>query len=161
MNPRIKTLVAKNLVGSRMTMTLSDNKTTELWRAFMRRRDDIKNRLGTDLYSVQVYGAPDDLHRFNQHTSFERWAAVEVADLAEVPEGMEAYPLEGGLYAVFLYRGTPATFHETWQYIFLTWLPQSAYDLDNRAHFEVLGDKYKHNDPESEEEIWIPIKPKE
>jgi hypothetical protein len=27
-------------------------------------------------------------------------------------------------------------------------------------HFEVLGDKYKNNDPSSEEEVWIPIKPK-
>jgi len=24
-----------------------------------------------------------------------------------------------------------------------------------------LGDKYKNNDPNSEEEIWIPIKPKQ
>lgn len=39
-----------------------------------------------------------------------------------------------------------------------TWLPASDYNLDNRPHFEVLGEKYKNNDPTSEEEIWIPIK---
>jgi AraC family transcriptional regulator len=39
-------------------------------------------------------------------------------------------------------------------------LPNSAYALDDRAHFEVLGEKYKNNDPSSEEEIWIPIKVK-
>jgi predicted transcriptional regulator YdeE len=32
--------------------------------------------------------------------------------------------------------------------------------IDNRPHFEVLGDKYKNNDPSSEEEIWIPIRKK-
>ena len=160
MKPRIETLVAKNLVGNRMTMTLSDNKTPELWRSFMRRRGEIKNRLGTELYSVQVYSPATDLQRFDQHTPFERWAAVEVADLNEVPEGMGVCPPVGGLYAVFLYRGTPETFHHTWQYIFLDWLPRSDYELDQRAHFEVLGDQYKHNDPASEEEIWIPIKPK-
>jgi len=32
--------------------------------------------------------------------------------------------------------------------------------LDNRPHFEVLGEKYKNGDPESEEEIWIPVKEK-
>jgi AraC family transcriptional regulator len=35
-------------------------------------------------------------------------------------------------------------------------LPGSEYFLDNRPHFEVLGDKYKNNDPTSEEEIWKP-----
>lgn len=158
MIPRIETFTAKNLVGQRMTMTLAENKTPLLWRSFMPRRGEIKNRLGTDLYSVQVYGPSVDLLHFDQHTPFERWAAVEVTELTEIPEGMEAFPLAGGLYAVFLYRGTPETFSQTWQYIFFQWLPNSEYDLDHRAHFEVLGDKYKHNDPESEEEIWIPIK---
>jgi AraC family transcriptional regulator len=39
-------------------------------------------------------------------------------------------------------------------------LPNLGYTLDDRAHFEVLGEKYKNNDPLSEEEIWIPIKKK-
>jgi AraC family transcriptional regulator len=39
-------------------------------------------------------------------------------------------------------------------------LPNSAYELDDREHFELLGEKYKNNDPNSEEEIWIPIRPK-
>jgi AraC family transcriptional regulator len=42
-------------------------------------------------------------------------------------------------------------------YIFNTWLPQSNYQLAPRPHFEILGEKYKNNHPDSEEEIWIPI----
>jgi AraC family transcriptional regulator len=42
-------------------------------------------------------------------------------------------------------------------YIFNTWLPKSGYQLDRRPHFEILGEKYKNNNPDSEEEIWIPI----
>ena len=34
------------------------------------------------------------------------------------------------------------------------------YTLDDRPHFEILGEKYKNQDPDSEEELWIPIKPK-
>jgi AraC family transcriptional regulator len=49
---------------------------------------------------------------------------------------------------------------KTFQYIFGTWLPNSEYVLDNRPHFEILGEKYKNDDPTSEEEIWIPIKAK-
>jgi AraC family transcriptional regulator len=39
-------------------------------------------------------------------------------------------------------------------------LPNSNYHLDDRPHFEILGEKYKNADPGSEEEIWIPIKAK-
>jgi AraC family transcriptional regulator len=67
--------------------------------------------------------------------------------------------LTGGLYAVFDYKGL-STDNSIFQFIFGTWLPSSEYDLDDRPHFEVLGNKYKNNDPTSEEEIWIPIKMK-
>jgi len=72
---------------------------------------------------------------------------------------METLVLPGGLYAVFEYKGL-STDNSIFQYILGTWLLNSDYDLDDRPHFEVLGDKYKNNDPTSEEEIWIPIKTK-
>jgi len=83
---------------------------------------------------------------------------VVVSDFDELPEGMEPFVLPGGLYAVFHYKGLN-TDHTIFQYIIETWLPDSMYRLDNRPHFEVLGDSYKNNDPASEEDIWIPIKP--
>jgi AraC family transcriptional regulator len=73
---------------------------------------------------------------------------------------MEPFRLEGGLYAVFDFKGS-GNDKSIFQYIFGTWLPGSDYNLDNRPHFEVLGEKYKNNDPGSEEEIWIPIKPRQ
>jgi AraC family transcriptional regulator len=57
----------------------------------------------------------------------------------------------------FYYKGS-STDTRIFQHIFETWLPQSGYELDNRPHFEVLGEKYRNNDPESEEDIYIPIK---
>jgi AraC family transcriptional regulator len=75
-----------------------------------------------------------------------------------VPDGMETLTAPGGLYAVFLYQGPANAAPETYQYIFGTWLPTSDYALDNRPHFAVMGEKYKNNDPSSEEELWIPIK---
>lgn len=74
-----------------------------------------------------------------------------------MPSGMETFVLPKGLYAVFKYKGVH-TDHSIFQYIFQTCLPGSGYVLDNRPHFEVLGDQYKNSDPASEEEIWIPIK---
>ena len=73
---------------------------------------------------------------------------------------METFIMTGGLSAVFDYKGLN-TDNAIFRYIFETWIPNSDYVLDNRPHFEVLGDKYRNNDPTSEEEIWIPVRLKE
>ncbi|MBK7667160.1 MAG: GyrI-like domain-containing protein [Sphingobacteriaceae bacterium] len=158
MKPEIKTLTAKTLIGKRITMSLANNKTSELWKSFMPRRNEIKNVIGTDLFSIQTY-SPDYFKVFNPNNEFEKWALLEVSDTTPLPEGMETFNLPGGLYAVFFYKGLNTDF-SIFNYIFSEWLPKSEYNLDLRPHFEVLGSKYKNNDPESEEEIWIPIKNK-
>jgi len=61
-----------------------------------------------------------------------------------------------GLYAVFDYKGSSAA-SDIFQYIYASWIPNSRYQIARRPHFEVLGEKYRNNDPNSEEEIWIPI----
>lgn len=157
---RIETLAEKKLVGNRLKMSLSKNRTAELWARFMPRRKEITNKIGKELYSLQVY---DPLYfvNFNPNAEFEKWALIEVVNYNSMPLGMETFTLEGGLYAVFLHQGAASTGPITFQYIFGTWFPKSDYVLDNRPHFEVLGEKYKNEDPYSEEEIWIPIKPKE
>jgi AraC family transcriptional regulator len=157
MIPEIKTINRKKLVGKRLTMSLSVNMTGELWKSFMQKRKEIRNHIGNKLYSIQVYDSAY-FNNFNPVAGFEKWAAVEVADFETVPAEMETFILPGGLYAVFLYKGL-STDSAIFQYIFGTWLPGSTYLLDERPHFEVLGEKYKNDDPDSEEEIWIPIKP--
>ncbi|MEZ0607404.1 GyrI-like domain-containing protein [Fibrella sp. WM1] len=158
MQPRIETIAAKTLVGMRLTMSLTHNRTGDLWRAFMPLRHQIANRLSTDLISLQTYSA-DYFDAFNPAMEFEKWALVEVSDVGNVPGGMQPFILPGGLYAMFQHKGSSSD-TRTIQYIFTTWLPASAYELDQRPHFEVLGANYKNAHPDSEEEIWIPIRPK-
>jgi AraC family transcriptional regulator len=141
-------------------MNYATNKTFELWRGFMPRLKEIQNRLHDDLISMQVFDESFDIKKFNLHTEFEKWALTEVSDFENIPDGMETYLLRGGLYAVFLHKGDSNAFQKTAQYIFGDWLPASGHMLDNREHFELLGSKYKLNDPASEEEVWIPIKKK-
>ena len=158
MTPRIQTLSEKKLVGRRLTMSLANNRTGELWQNFMPKRREISNSVSNDLISMQVY-KPNHFRDFKPTNEFEKWATAEVSNFESVPTDMETFLLAGGLYAVFDYKGSskdPSIF----QYIFGTWLPSSDFLLDDRPHFEVLGDKYKNNDPTSEEEIWIPIKHK-
>jgi AraC family transcriptional regulator len=121
-------------------------------------RKEIENTTGAALYSLQVY-PPSYFLSFNPATVFEKWAAAEVSGFEKVPTGMECFELPGGLYAVFLHKGS-STDTSTFQYIFSQWLPNADHVLDNRPHFELLGEKYKNGDPASEEEIWIPVKAK-
>ncbi|MBL6445606.1 GyrI-like domain-containing protein [Fulvivirga sp. 29W222] len=156
--PRIETTPEKKLVGKSLEMTLVENKTHELWKSFMPYRSKIKHRISTDLISIQVYDKAAGFNGFDPHAKFTKWAAAEVSNFDHLPEGLGQYTLQGGLYAVFIHKGTPADFPKTFQFIFGTWLPQSPYELDNREHFELLGDKYKNNDPSSEEEVWVPVR---
>ncbi len=156
MESEIKNVKPKKLIGMKLTMSFADNKTGLLWQRFMLKRKEIKNNLNADLISMQRYGPAFD---FGPNTEFEKWAAVEVSDLTNAPDKMETFLLPEGLYAVFQYKGSSMD-TRIFQYIFGEWLPASTYQLDNRPHFEVLGEKYKNASPDSEEEIWIPVKPK-
>ena len=92
MHPVIKKIPETRLIGKRLRMSLSENKTAELWRSFMPRRKEVQY-LSAGLFSLQVYDNLSYFSDFNPHTTFE-----------------------------------------------------------------ILGEKYKNDDSESEEEIFIPIK---
>lgn len=158
MKPEIRTLATKKLIGKKLEMSYINNRTGELWRGFMPRRKQISNNIGSELYSMQIYNGIFDFQNFNPNDSFTKWAAIEVTDFEQIPEEMETYILTGGLYAVFTHKGSSLDFQRTFQYIFGVWLPNSDYQIDDREHFELLGEKYKNESPDSEEEIWIPIK---
>lgn len=159
MTPRIETTSQKKLVGKRLKMSYADYRIGELWSSFMPMRKEIKHSLGTDLVSLVVY-QPTHFTNFKPSNEFDRWATVEVANFDQVPNEMETFILPAGLYAVFQYRGLASGISSFYQTIFTVWLPNSDYYLDDRPHFEILGAKYKNNDPSSEEEIWIPIQAK-
>jgi AraC family transcriptional regulator len=156
---RIETLREKKLVGKHLKMSFTKNKTGDLWRSFMPMRNTIKNKAGSELYSAEVY-EPFYFDDFNPSKEFDKWAAIAVTNFENIPEGMNTIIFPNGLYAVFLHKGPASLGANTYQYIFQTWLPTSNFVLDNRPHFAVMNEKYKHEDPSSEEEIWIPVKPK-
>lgn len=155
-DPEIKVLTEKKLVGQKLTVSYSQHNVSDLWKSFMPRRKEILHIMNSDLISMAVYG-PLFFDDFSMNTNFEQWAAVEVSDFDSIPDKMDKYLLGGGLYAVFNYKG-PSSDTSVFKYIFEKWLPNSGFLLDDRPHFEILGEKYKNDDPDSEEEIWIPVR---
>lgn len=156
---RIETLTEKKLIGKQISMSFIQNKTFQLWNSFMPKRKEIKNQIGTDLYSLEVFPV-GHFDNFDPTNLFQKWAAIEVVDFNELPSEMEPLLIPSGLYAVFIHKGPASEGHKTYHAIFVEWLPKSAYTVDDRPHFAIMGAKYLHEDPNSEEEIWIPIRPK-
>ena len=159
MKPGIEQLDEKKLVGMRASMSFTDNRTSDLWRKFMPGRNEILNVAGSGLYSVELY-PPGYYDQFNPAAVFWKWACMEVKEFLPLPPGMESLILPAGLYAVFIHKGPATDGPKTYGYIFREWLPSSGFLLDDRPHFAVMGEKYRKDDPASEEEIWIPIRPK-
>ncbi len=156
LQPEIKELAPKTLIGINHDMSISNDETGLLWRYFMTQFKSINGEQQHDFYSVQIY--PDNyFHSFAPDKAFTKWAAVEQADNIKPIDGFQEFRLSGGLYAIFHYKGSSSD-KRIFQYIYTQWLPNSGYQLDDRPHFELLGEKYKNNDPTSEEQIFIPIK---
>lgn len=146
----------KILVGKSLTMSLIHDRTPELWQSFMRERKLIKGVKSDLLYSLQVY-SPDYFMNFNPANEFTKWAGVEINSIENISATMSSFTLPTGEYAVFLHKGPASEGGKTYHYIFQEWLPSSGYGVDNRPHFELLDERYKNNDPSSEEEIWVPV----
>ena len=155
--PQILQIPAKKLVGISLEMSLADNKTFALFSSFMPNRDQITNAVNPDIYEVLYYNT-SYFKSFNPNTVFTKWATLEVHDYQIIPKTMNTLDMEGGLYAVFTYKGLSKDFGKFMQNIFSQWLPHSGYQLDHRPHFNVLGNRYKNNHPDSEEDVYIPIK---
>jgi AraC family transcriptional regulator len=158
LNPTIENFPATKFIGKYLSFTYADYRALELWSSFMPRRKEIQNSMGTKLFNIQVN--PENFN-FHPNTPFVKWAAVQVSSFDSIPVEMHSLEVEGGLYAVFQYKGNQHGAVTFFKSIYTEWLPASAYEIDNRPQFEILGEKYKNNDPDSEEEIWIPIKLKD
>ncbi|MEI7509459.1 MAG: GyrI-like domain-containing protein [Flavobacterium sp.] len=155
MNPTIKTFPNTKFIGKNLSFTYSDYRAFELWSSFMPRRNEIQKVIGFELYNIQIN--PDNFD-FHPNTPFVKWAVVSVSNFDFIPEGFETLEIQEGLYAVFQYKGDQSNSPAFFNAIYTEWLPASNYELDYRPQFEILGEKYKTNDPNSQEEIWIPVK---
>jgi len=154
MKPTIKTFPTTKFIGQNLSFTYADYRAFELWSSFMPRRKVIQNAIGSELYNIQIN--PDNFD-FHPNTPFVKWAAVAVSSFENIPVGMETIEIQEGLYAVFNYKGDQSNVAAFFNSIYTEWLPNSDYELGSHPQFEILGEKYKNNDPNSEEEIWIPI----
>jgi len=158
MIPVVKQMSDKLIVGRKIATSSAQYIPFELWSKFMPKRKEILHTVSAALYSVQVFQENTFLSStFNENTLFDMWAAVEVSKFEHIPTDMESTILVGGAFVTFILKGEKPTLTDHYNYLINDWLPKEGYRIDNRAHFQVMGDTFKRNDPNSEEEVRIPI----
>lgn len=144
------------LQGMRQEMCYSQDKTMELWQRFGPQIKSISSKKNNLMYSVNIYPKDFHNHDIDPDKHFIKWAAIEV-NKKEAQQGLAFLEIESGKYAVFLHKGSADNFRPLMEFIFNEWIPTSEYELDQRPHFEVLRPGYIPNDPNAEEEVWVPI----
>ncbi|RYY95263.1 MAG: AraC family transcriptional regulator [Chitinophagaceae bacterium] len=154
--PRLEMTPGLRLAGMRVRTSFDSNATGALWGRFMPRRRELR-AAAPGLYSVELYD-PGHFDAFDPARPFDKWAAVEIAGGAPLPEGMEALVVPPGLYAVFVHRGPAAAAAATYRHIFADWMPASGYRPDDRPHFALMPEDYRPDDPAAAETIWIPVR---
>ncbi len=160
-NPKIVASPQKMIVGLKINMSLSEDRTASLWKKFVPLRKSVSNPMDGGSYSVQVYDTLLGDEPFLPTTIFEKWAGIRVKEVKELPEDFEVLIIPAGDWAVFQYQGLARDFGKFMNSIVSEWLPSSPYDLEDRPHFEYMPEDYLGpNNPLSVEQVWIPVKGK-
>jgi AraC family transcriptional regulator len=86
---------------------------------------------------------------------FDYIAGHEVSSAEKLPEGMVAFEVPGGRYAVF--ATTLPAIGETFQNAYHKWLPEAGHRLTGGPDFELYDERFDPQDPSSEFDVYIPI----
>jgi len=154
MHPNIKEFSERKIIGITTTILKHEqHKIRELWQQFMPRKHDIQSLSSQELIAMQIFNLEEN---GTPREAFEIWACAEVMDFDTIPNHMKAYTIPSGTYAIFPHKGMDAG--STYQNIMSEWLPTSGYEIDNRPHFQVMGEKYKNGSADSEEDFYVPVR---
>jgi AraC family transcriptional regulator len=163
LTPRIEEKASFPIAGLHTTFvsSLSPDSTAEeklgpLWAGFLGRLDEIRERADGPLVAyMHADEAGERRHPHELH--YVAGAPVHAVD--ELPEGMVAEEVPGGLYAVFTHRGRLGRLVATIRAIYEEWLPDSGYEHAGRADVETYGERFDPESDDSEMEYWISIRP--
>lgn len=125
----------------------------ELWPKVNDEAALVKRRIKPECYR-QVGFWPEN----SSIDGFFVFLGMDVTALDEIPPSLVAKRLPPARYLRFTHHGLSWDIHQTYRFIFETWLPGSEYRLPLPYDMECYGEKFLGPDnPDSETEIWIPI----
>jgi AraC family transcriptional regulator len=121
----------------------------QLWGRMGPRTGEIQNLVD----DTAAYGISANMDM--ETGEFDYIAGFEVSNAEGVPEGMVAFEVPGGRYAVF--STTLPKVGETFHNAYHTWLPQARHRPGGGPEFELYDQRFDPQDPDSEFDLYVPI----
>ncbi|MBX3013672.1 MAG: AraC family transcriptional regulator [Caldilineaceae bacterium] len=149
MQPQIITKPAFTVVGLLVHTIPKSPEIPQLWEEFVPRMDEIAQGAEPDV----SYGVMAHNEAMNK---LDYMAGMAVAQVDELPPGMNRWDLPANTYAVF--ATTLAMVGETFGYIFNQWLPTADYQAVDAPYFEYYGEDFSPAHPALS--IYIPVQKK-
>jgi len=129
----------------------------EMWGRFNQQCCAVKHNLYNNTALGVCYYV--NMETFDDDVEFDYMAGIPVSRAADVPEGMEVHTIPSALYAVFTHKGPLDTLQQTYQNIFGPWL--DGYELAEADQIEWYDERFMHDSPDSEFDIYIPVQSRE
>ena len=158
LTPEIVTQKRMQLVGVKTEFYSVDSEKNNmadklplLWDEFVPRMEEIQHKVSGLAYGV--------IQQTKEKTDLlEYYAAVEVSDINDLPEGMVSVEIPVSTYAKFTHKGNVASINNTVNYVYSSWLMQSDKRHTYGADLEIYGEEYIPDSDDSVVYYSIPIK---
>jgi AraC family transcriptional regulator len=152
MDPKIVSREAFQVVGMKYRGKNENREIPQLWQDYGARWKEIEDIVNPEV----AYGVMDN---YDESTGeFDYVAAMEVARVEAVPEGMASWDIPKQTYAVF--PCTLASIRESYDAALKEWLPKSEYKHTGGPEFELYDEDFDPQDADSEFYYYMPIKEK-
>lgn len=129
-----------------------------LWRKLHAHKDKIKCRMDMD-YVIGLHDYARFFVKEEKTPAFDYYAAAQVSNIDEVPNGMCAKTLPSSKYIVFSFHGrNEDSMQDVVEYIYQEWFPQSTCQLSDHNLYDFV--KYGETIDEfgmSDIEYWVPV----
>lgn len=142
------------VIGMPVKISLKDpgyqKKIMGLWKAFMPRVKEIKNRKNELLYGTCNISEGIE----GDECSFEHIAGVEVESAEDIPEGMKAQKVPAAKYFVVTHKGRAEEIGKTYCAIEEEIKKLSLKEDRNKIFFELYDERFRENSDDSEFDIY-------
>jgi predicted transcriptional regulator YdeE/DNA-binding transcriptional MerR regulator len=154
MEPKITTKPSFKSIGLSYIGKNEKGQIPQMWGVFNQRYPEIKTNDDSCCYGL-CFSTVESA----QEGEFEYIAAAEVEHDQDIPEGMVYREVPAYKYAVFTHHGKLDKLHETYKYIYETWLPQSNLRLHpDKFDMELYDERFIPDSEESAFDIYVALK---
>ena len=151
--PRLVQMDAIEVVGFQVENRIP-GATAALWNRLDQQEHRIKNAIRPFTY----YGLEKMTDSCAANPTIRYLASLAVTDPLEIPEGMVAETIPAHQYAVFTIAAVPEFLQLAVRKIYGKWLPEAGLHPVGDYDFESYDENYRHNDPGSTFDFYIPVK---